>query len=165
LDDLLTSAGVTIVDLSDVYDSEERVDKIARMLDQLLEFFQFQEDPDDLMLLVVVEEAHLRTSKDPPKDAVPFLDNAVGLLRKNGVGVMLVSQKISDFDPAMRLAMNVSILFRTKYEGDLRAVARMIWGEASGIVPKRDGMVTCPEISRTRTIRPYVSQTDTETVV
>jgi hypothetical protein len=38
-----------------------------------------------------------------------------------GVGVMLVSQKISDFDPAMRSAMNTSILFRSKYEGDLKA--------------------------------------------
>ena len=30
---------------------------------------------------------------------------------------MLVSQKISDFDSAMRSAMNTSIVFRTKYEG------------------------------------------------
>jgi hypothetical protein len=37
----------------------------------------------------------------------------IRLLRKKGVGVMLVSQKISDFDPAMRSAMNISILFRT----------------------------------------------------
>jgi hypothetical protein len=35
---------------------------------------------------------------------------------------MLVSQKISDFDPAMRSAMNSSILFRTKYDGDLKAI-------------------------------------------
>jgi len=48
---------------------------------------------------------------------------------------MLVSQKISDFDPAMRSAMNISV-FRTKYEGDLRATARMIGSEISGIIPK-----------------------------
>ena len=48
----------------------------------------------------------------------------------------LVSQKISDFDSAMRSAMNISILFRTKYEGDLRAIARMIGSDASDIVPK-----------------------------
>jgi KaiC/GvpD/RAD55 family RecA-like ATPase/DNA-binding transcriptional ArsR family regulator len=136
LDSLLGSAGATIVDLSDIYDSTERVNKVARMLDQILEYFQFQEDSEDLRLLIVVEEAHLWTSKDLPKDAVRFLDSAARLLRKKGVGVMLVSQKISDFDPAMRSAMNISILFRTKYEGDLKAIARMLGSEASEIIPR-----------------------------
>ena len=56
---------------------------------------------------------------------------AIRLLRKKGVGVILISQKISDFDPAMRSAMNISILFRTKYEGDLKAIARMLGSESS----------------------------------
>jgi DNA helicase HerA-like ATPase len=73
-----------------------------------------------------VEEAHLWTSEDMPKDVLRFLDNAVRLLRKKGVGVMLISQKISDFDPAMRSALNISILFRTKYEGDLVSVNRTL---------------------------------------
>ena len=47
----------------------------------------------------------------------------------------LVSQKISDFDPAMRSAMNISILFRTKYEGDLKAIARMLGSDMSRIIP------------------------------
>jgi KaiC/GvpD/RAD55 family RecA-like ATPase/DNA-binding transcriptional ArsR family regulator len=136
IDDLLSSAGVTVVDLSDIYDSADRVDKVAHMLDQLLEYFQFQQDSDDLRLLIVVEEAHLWTSKDLPKEAAKFLDSAVRLLRKKGVGVMLVSQKISDFDPAMRSAMNISILFRTKYEGDLRAIARTLGTDMSTILPK-----------------------------
>jgi DNA helicase HerA-like ATPase len=135
LDDLLTSEGVAIVDLSETYDSEERVEKVAHVLDQLLEHFQIQEDSDDLRLLIVVEEAHLWTSRDVSRDAVRFLDSAVRLLRKKGVGVMLVSQKISDFDPAMRSAMNISILFRTKYEGDLKAIARMLGSDMSRIIP------------------------------
>jgi hypothetical protein len=36
-----SAAGATIVDLSDVYDSGERIDRVASMLDQLLEYFQF----------------------------------------------------------------------------------------------------------------------------
>ncbi len=135
LDDLLTSEGVTIIDLSDTYDSAERVGQVAQTLDKLLEYFQFQEDSDNLRLLIVVEEAHLWTSKEVPKDAVRFLDNTVRLLRKKGVGVMLVSQKISDFDPAMRSAMNISILFRTKYEGDLDSIARTLGSDISKIVP------------------------------
>jgi DNA helicase HerA-like ATPase len=106
------------------------------MLDRLLEYFQFQEDSDDLRLLIAVEEAHLWTSRDLPKEAMRFLDSAVRLLGKKGVGVMLVSQKISDFDPAMRSAMNISVLFRTKYEGDLRAIARMLGSDASEIIPR-----------------------------
>lgn len=130
----MSSTEVTIVDLSDTYDSRERVDRVAHMLDQLLEHFQFQEDSDNLRLLIVIEEAHLWTSKELPKDAVRFLGSAVTLLRKKGVGVMLVSQKISDFDSAMRSAMNISVLFRTKYDGDLRAIARMLGSEISSMV-------------------------------
>jgi KaiC/GvpD/RAD55 family RecA-like ATPase/DNA-binding transcriptional ArsR family regulator len=136
LDSLLDSAGATIVDLSDIYDSAERVDKVARILDQLLEYFQFQEDSEELRLLIVVEEAHLWTSKDLPKDALRFLDSAARLLRKKGVGVMLVSQKMSDFDSAMRSAMNISIVFRTKYDGDLKAAARMLGSQVSEVLPK-----------------------------
>jgi KaiC/GvpD/RAD55 family RecA-like ATPase/DNA-binding transcriptional ArsR family regulator len=135
LDSLLASTGATIVDLSVIYDSAERVGRVAQVLDRLLEYFQFQGDSEDLRLLIVVEEAHLWMSKDVPKDAARFLDTAVRLLRKKGVGVMLVSQKISDFNPAMRSAMNISILFRTKYEGDLRAIARMLGTEISAVVP------------------------------
>jgi DNA helicase HerA-like ATPase len=136
LNGLLASTGVTIIDLSDTYDAGERVEKVAKMLDRLLEYFQFQDDSDDLKLLIVVEEAHLWTSKDLPRDAARFLDSAVRLLRKKGVGVMLVSQKISDFDPAMRSAMNIGILFRTKYEGDLRAITRTLGTEMSAVIPR-----------------------------
>ena len=45
---------------------------------------------------------------------------------------MLVSHEISDFDPAM----NINVLFRTKYEGDLKAIARMLGSDASEIIPK-----------------------------
>jgi len=64
------------------------------------------------------------------------LNSAAKLFRKKGVGVMLISQKIIDFDPAMRYAMNTSILFRTKYEGDLRTIARMLGSETSEVIPK-----------------------------
>ena len=71
-----------------------------------------------------------------PKDAERFPDSAVRPLGKKDVGVMLVSQKIGDFDPAMRSVMNISILFRTKYEGDLKAIARMLGTEMSTIVAR-----------------------------
>jgi hypothetical protein len=50
--------------------------------------------------------------------------------------VMLVSQKISDFEPVMRSATNVSVFFRTSYEGDLRAIARIVGTEMSAVIPK-----------------------------
>ena len=118
------------------------------MLDQILEYFQFQEDSDELRLLIVVEEAHLWTSKDLPKDAVRFLDSAARLLRKKGVGVMLVSQKISDFDPAMRSAMNISILFRTKYDGDLKAAARMLGSRGVRGHPQATSRLLCFSLCR-----------------
>jgi len=60
------------------------------------------------------------------RDAIKFLDKAVRALREKGVGMMFVSHKISDFDPAMRSAVNVSIIFRTKYGGYLDSISRFI---------------------------------------
>jgi DNA helicase HerA-like ATPase len=82
-----------------------------------------------------VEEAHLWTLKEVGRDAIKFLDKAVRMLRKKGVGVMLVSHKISDFDPAMRSSMNLSIFFRTKYDGDLDTIGKILRSEFSKIVP------------------------------
>jgi DNA helicase HerA-like ATPase len=104
-------------------------------LDQILEHFQGEADSEDLRLFLVIEEAHLWTSKDVPKEAANFLDRVARLLRKKGVGVMLISHKISDFDSAMRSSMNISIIFRTKYEGDLDSIARTMGGDFSKIVP------------------------------
>jgi KaiC/GvpD/RAD55 family RecA-like ATPase len=132
---LLTGEGTTIVDLSSVSETDERVGKVATALDQILEYFQTQEDSQDLRLFLVIEEAHLWTSKDVPKDASRFLDKVARLLRKKGVGVMLVSHKISDFDPAMRSSMNISIIFRTKYDGDLDSIARTIGAHFAKVAP------------------------------
>jgi Cdc6-like AAA superfamily ATPase len=125
----------TIVDLSSVSESDERVGRVAKVLDGILEYFQTQEDSQDLRFFIVIEEAHLWISKEVPKDAAKFLDRVVRLLRKKGVGVMLVSHKISDFDPAMRSSMNISAIFRTKYEGDLDSISRTIGSDSSKIVP------------------------------
>jgi len=127
--------GATIFDLSDISDEADRVEKVALALDDVLEFFDRQKDSDNLRLLIVVEEAHLWTLKEVGKDAVRFLDKAVRMLRKKGVGVMLVSHKISDFDPTMRSAMNVSVFFRTKYEGDLETISKILGTDFSKIAP------------------------------
>jgi DNA helicase HerA-like ATPase len=135
-DQFIHSDIATIMDLSDITNKADRVEIVARMLDRLLEYFQFQDDSDRLKLLVVVEEAHLWTSRDLPKEAMLFLDSAVRLLRKKGVGIMLISHKISDFDPAMRAAMNINIIFNTKYEGDLNAFGKIFGSKISKLVPR-----------------------------
>ena len=50
---------------------------------------------------------------------------AVKMLGKKVVGVVLVSHKMNNFDPAIRLAVNISIFFRAKYGGDSDAIARL----------------------------------------
>jgi KaiC/GvpD/RAD55 family RecA-like ATPase len=125
----------SVLDLSSVSETDERVGRVAKVLDGILEYFQTQDDSQDLRLFIVIEEAHLWTSKEVPKDAANFLDRVVRLLRKKGVGVMLVSHKISDFDPAMRSSMNISVIFRTKYEGDLDSLSRTLGTEISKVVP------------------------------
>ncbi len=71
------------------------------------------------------------------KHAIKFLDKAVRMLRKKGVGILMISHKISDFDTAMRSAMNISIFFRTKYEGDLNRISKILGSnEIPKIIPK-----------------------------
>ena len=48
---------------------------------------------------------------------------------------MLVSHKISDFDPAMRSSMNISVLFRTKYDADLAWISRVLGSAFSKVTP------------------------------
>jgi DNA-binding transcriptional ArsR family regulator/GTPase SAR1 family protein len=134
-EEILDYQGTTIFDLSGISEETDRVERVALALDGLLEYFDSQKDSDELRLLIVVEEAHLWTLKEVGKDAIRFLDKAVRMLRKKGVGVMLVSHKISDFDPAMRSAMNISIFFRTKYSGDLDAIGKMLGSEFSKVAP------------------------------
>ncbi len=57
------------MDLSSVSETDERLGKVATALGQILEYFQTQEDSQDVRLFLVIEEAHLWTSKDVPKDA------------------------------------------------------------------------------------------------
>jgi KaiC/GvpD/RAD55 family RecA-like ATPase len=135
ISEIIRTAEGTVVDLSSVLEADERVGKVAQVLDRILEHFQAEEDSEDLRLFIVIEEAHLWTSKDVPKDALRFLDRVVRLLRKKGVGVMLVSHKISDFDPAMRSSMNISVIFRTKYEGDLDSISRTLGSDWTKVVP------------------------------
>jgi len=135
IDEILDYKGATIIDLSGIADEADRVEKVALALDDILEYFDVQKDSNELRLLVVIEEAHLWTLREVGKEAIRFLDKAARMLRKKGVGVMLVSHKISDFDPAMRSSMNISVFFRTKYEGDLDSIGRVLGNEFSKITP------------------------------
>jgi DNA-binding transcriptional ArsR family regulator/KaiC/GvpD/RAD55 family RecA-like ATPase len=135
VDEILEYKGATVFDLSGIPDETERVEGVALALDKVLEYFDLQKDSDTLRLLIVVEEAHLWTLREVGKDAVKFLDKAVRMLRKKGVGVMLVSHKMSDFDPTMRSSMNVSILFGTKYSGDLDGISKILGSEFSKVAP------------------------------
>lgn len=135
ISEILRTGEGTVIDLSSVSETDERVGNVAKALDRILEHFQGEADSEDLRLFLVIEEAHLWTSKDVPKEAANFLDRVVRLLRKKGIGVMLVSHKISDFNPAMRSSMNISIAFRTKYEGDLDSIARTLGSDFSKLTP------------------------------
>lgn len=135
--EISVSNGATIFDLSDISVEADRVERVAFALDQILEYFDSQEDSDILRLLIVLEEAHLWTLKEVGGDAIRFLDKAVRMLRKKGVGVMMISHKISDFDATMRSAMNISIFFRTKYEGDLDRINKILGNnEMSKLIPQ-----------------------------
>ena len=57
--EILENKSAIIFDLSNITEETDRVERVAFALDQVLEYFDLQDDSDNLRLLIVLEEAHL----------------------------------------------------------------------------------------------------------
>lgn len=104
----------------------------------------------ELKLLIVSEEVHRFLPKYGGQNAYLALESGVREFRKWGIGLLMISQVLTDFKGAIRANIGTEIQFRTKYSGDINMVKQKYGATYSGFVaklPVGTGMYQNPEFN------------------
>lgn len=113
------------------------------ILRELVNYFDSQPDsPNELKLLVVVEEAHKFTEKN----VWQMLDQAAKTLRKKGVGLVFITQGITDLE-SIRANTKFRIYMRIAYDNDTERASKDI-GEYKNLLkslPAGTGIISFPD--------------------
>ena len=99
---------INVVDFSDFANIEE---ESSSFLEDLIDGYTNTESTDNLVLLLVVDEAHQFKQE--------ILEKAVRILRKYGVGLILISHTYADFNRGIRANIQTHIAMYTNWEKDL----------------------------------------------
>ncbi|HEX33042.1 MAG TPA: DUF853 family protein, partial [Candidatus Aenigmarchaeota archaeon] len=104
--------------------SPEQIDKfVANTVKQV--FNQRPEEQKELKLLMVYDEVHRLLPKfGGSGEGFLQIERAVREFRKWGIGLILISQVLSDFVGEIRANIGMEIQTRTRYEKDLERIAR-----------------------------------------
>lgn len=86
--------------------------------------------------LLVLDEVHRLLPKYGGRDAHIKLEQAVREFRKWGIGLLLISQVLTDFKGAIRGNIGTEIQMSTKYEGDIKRVKERHGSEISKLISK-----------------------------
>jgi hypothetical protein len=120
-----------------------------------------------LKLLLVYDEIHRVLPKYGGSKAYLYLEKGVREFRKWGVGMVMISQVISDFKEAIATNIGTEIQMRTKYKGDLKRVEDKYGKEYAVALPRLKvgtGMVQNSEYNKGRPyfveFRPLLHSTD-----
>lgn len=117
---------------------------VERLLRQVLQEIQSWPETSQLRCLLVIEEAH-RLRNKAVREVLELLARQA---RVRGLGLILVSQVLTDLGPAIRGNVNLHIFTRTSYAQDLTRVKQLTSKEIAEILPQlRQGhaLVTSPE--------------------
>jgi hypothetical protein len=104
----------------------------------------------ELKLLIVSEEVHRYLPKYGGQNAYLALESGVREFRKWGIGLVLISQVLTDFKGAIRANIGTEVQFRTKYSGDINMVKAKYGALYSSFVaklPVGTGMYQNPEFN------------------
>jgi hypothetical protein len=104
----------------------------------------------ELKLLIISEEVHRFLPKYGGQNAYLSLESGVREFRKWGIGLVLISQVLTDFKGAIRANIGTEVQFRTKYSGDINMVKAKYGAVYSGFVaklPVGTGMYQNPEFN------------------
>jgi len=112
--------------------------KMDQFIEQSLEAIHRAELPEEkhLQTLLVLDEVHRLLPKYGGRKAYLKLEQAVREFRKWGIGLLMVSQVLTDFKGAIRGNIGTEIQMRTRYEGDLRRVRQRNGPKISRVIPK-----------------------------
>jgi hypothetical protein len=104
----------------------------------------------ELKLLIISEEVHRFLPKYGGQNAYLALESGVREFRKWGIGLMMISQVLTDFKGAIRANIGTEVQFRTKYSGDINMVKAKYGALYSSFVaklPVGTGMYQNPEFN------------------
>lgn len=112
--------------------------KMDQFIEKSLEIIHHADLPEEKHLnsLLVLDEVHRLLPKYGGRKAYLSLEQAVREFRKWGIGLLMVSQVLTDFKGAIRGNIGTEIQMRTRYEGDLRRVRQRNGPKISRVVPK-----------------------------
>ncbi len=121
---------------------EESLDKIYRAN---------LNEKSNLKSLIVLDEVHRLLPKYGGKRAHIKLEQAVREFRKWGIGLLMISQVLTDFKGAIRGNIGTEIQMRTLYEGDIKRVKERHGSKYSSLIAKLPigvGMVESSEYNK-----------------
>lgn len=100
-----------------------------------------------LKYLLVLDEVHRLLPKYGGRKAYVKLEQAVREFRKWGIGLLMISQVLTDFKGAIRGNIGTEIQMRSRYEGDIKRVRERHGSKYSKLIsrlPVAVGMIESP---------------------
>lgn len=148
--DIKIEPGMISVVVLDSLDSDELDIFIKNTIEGL--FAKPWKESNDLKLLLVFDEVHrLLPRYGGKRRAIPFVEKAVRECRKWGIGVVMISQVLTDFKAAIRANIGTEIQMRSEFEGDIRRIKAKYGSEIARNLTKLSvgwGMVQNPEYNK-----------------
>jgi len=108
-----------------------------------------------LRSLVVLDEVHRLLPRYGGSKAHIKLEQAVREFRKWGIGLLMVSQVLTDFKGAIRGNIGTEIQMRSRYEGDIKRVRDRHGSKISGLIAKMPTSIGMLESSDYNKGNPY----------
>ncbi len=105
----------------------------------------------NLKSLVVLDEVHRLLPKYGGRKAYTKLEQAVREFRKWGIGLLMISQVLTDFKGAIRGNIGTEIQMHTRYEGDIKRVRERHGAGVSKLISKLPtglGLVECADYNK-----------------
>lgn len=132
ISELWKDGEISIVSLNEI-----KVDKVKMfvayyLVRELVNYFDSQPDSNTLKLLLVVEEYHRFQG-----EAKAILDRAARTLRKKGVGLVFVTQAITDLEET-RANINTKIYMRMTYDNDIERSKIDLGNDFAKLLPSLD---------------------------
>ena len=135
-----------------------RLDKLTpRKVDEFIDMALSQiyranlSESGSLQSLIVLDEVHRLLPKYGGRRAYTRLEQAVREFRKWGVGLLMVSQVLTDFKGAIRGNIGTEIQVHTRYEGDIKRVRERHGAVISNLIAKLPtglSMVECADYNK-----------------
>ena len=129
----LTKKGLTILRL-DHLKPKQADEFIEHTLEQI--YRAGFSETDNVRALLVLDEVHRLLPKYGGRRAYRKLEQAVREYRKWGIGLVMISQVLTDFKGAIRGNIGTEIQMSSRYEGDLKRVRERHGKEISRLIPR-----------------------------